>query len=124
MLTAIAVATRTIMAISFSQGAALPDGFSRYRVILTPAEAHEQFAFNAAANENVCAYYDYTAVLPTPFPVTARTRYWLLIRAGRSEEGYWGWRFGRFDNGISAGGSPNPGIRGQARDLAFSLSPL
>lgn len=57
------------------------------QVRFTPNDAHEQFAFY----ENGCAYYDYTAVLPTPFPVTAGTRYWLLI-AAKMSSGRWAWR--------------------------------
>jgi len=97
-------------------------GSPQYGVTLTSAEAHEQFAFDAVRSDADCAYYDYTAVLPMPFPVTAGTRYWLLIRADRLDTGiYWGWRVGRQDNSISALGALNGGIRTQPRDLAFSL---
>lgn len=95
-----------------------------YGVTLTSAEAHEQFAFDSVRSEADCAYYDYTAVLPMPFPATAGTRYWLLIRADKGETGiFWGWRVGRLDNSISAHGALNGGIRTQPRDLAFSLHP-
>ena len=40
-------------------------------------------AFDAVRSDADYAYYDYTAVLPMPFPVTAGARYWLLIRADR-----------------------------------------
>jgi hypothetical protein len=79
-------------------------------------------AFDAVRSDADCAYYDYMAVLPMPFPVTAGTRYWLLIRADRLDTGiYRGWRVGRQDNSISALGALNGGIRTQPRDLALSL---
>jgi hypothetical protein len=85
----------------------------------TPADAHEQFAFY----DNGCAYYDYTAALPTPFPVTAGKRYWLLIAAETSSSGSsrWGWRVGTQDNGISARGSHGE-VWTSPSDLAFFLS--
>jgi hypothetical protein len=92
-----------------------------HQVRLTSAEVHEQFAFDSVRGDADCAYYGYTAVLSVPFPVTAGTRYWLLIRAGESGA-TWGWRVGQQDNGVSAAGSLNPGIRTQPRDLAFSLT--
>lgn len=98
----------------------LPWIFSGYAVTFTPAEAHEQFAFGAKWNEFDCAYYDYTAVLPTPFPVTAATRYWLGIRA--TTDVRWGWRLGSQDNGVSALGTQNTGAVITSKDLAFSLS--
>ena len=66
-----------------------------------------------------CAYYDYTAVLPTPFPVTAGRRYWLLVRATGAQ---WGWRIGKEDDSISARGDLHEGIFTIPTDLAFSLS--
>lgn len=96
-------------------------GGDGYAVNLTPAEAHEQFAFDGASGEFRCAYYDYTAVLPTPFPLTASTRYWLLIRA--ESDGRWGWRVGIPDNGVSARGSLHGTVVvTEPKDLAFSLS--
>lgn len=102
-------------------------GTDLYRVTLTAAEAHEQFALEARGrdylrNEADCTYYDYTAVLPNLFPVTAGTRYWLLIRRGDGV-GPWGWRVGRQDNGMSARGSQRLGdLSILPKDLAFSLS--
>jgi hypothetical protein len=104
-----------------------------YQMTLTAGEAHEAFAFDAhtatgvvvyVQNEADCAYYDYTAVLPMPFPVTAGTRYWLQIRAreGAGELGiFWGWRVGSLDNGISATGiCSRQHPHHQAHRLAFS----
>lgn len=100
-----------------------------YAVTLSPAEAHEQFVFEAMGSEADCAYYDYMAVLPIPVSLTAGTRYWLLIRAdlgGGPLGSPWGWRVGLADNGISASGSFRSislaGISTSPRDLAFSLS--
>lgn len=95
-------------------------GGGPYAFTLTPVDAHEQFAFDGVWNESDCAYYDYTAVLPMPLPVTASTRYWLLIRA--VTDSTWGWRIGTQDNGVSASGSLYSGINTSAKDLAFSLS--
>jgi len=98
-------------------------GTSLYAARFTPAEAREQFAFDSSWNELDCAYYDYTAILPTPFPVTAGTRYWLLIMAEIGSTGpSWGWRLGGQDNGISARGTLKGGIFTSPSDLAFSLS--
>jgi hypothetical protein len=106
-----------------------------YQMTLTAGEAHEAFAFDAhtatgvvyVQNEADCAYYDYTAVLPMPFPVTAGTRYWLQIRAreGAGKLGiFWGWRVGSLDNGISATGSVHGNtLTTKPIDLAFSLEP-
>jgi hypothetical protein len=93
----------------------------------TPPDAHEQFAFNSSGNELDCAYYDYTVVLPTPFPVSAGRRYWLLIRATRrasasTPDPLWGWRIGQADDSISARGDLHEGISTVPTDLAFSLS--
>lgn len=98
---------------------------SLYGVTFTPAETREQFAFNSFWNELDCVYYDYTAVLPTPFPVTAGTRYWLLIRGqiGGPSDSPWGWRAGTQDDGMSAHGTAHQeNIVMLASDLAFSLS--
>ena len=98
-----------------------------YRVTLTAAEVREQFAFEARGrdyqrSEADCIYYDYTAVLPNLVPVTAGTRYWLLIRRGDGA-GAWGWRVGRQDNGMSARGTIRAGeLSILPKDLAFSLS--
>jgi len=96
-----------------------PDGLNTFT--LTPAEAHEEFAFARTSSDYDCAYHDYTVVLPTAFPVTASKRYWLLIRAG-TDDGWWGWRIGLPDNGVSAHGWLNGGIVTDGKDLAFSLS--
>jgi len=99
-----------------------------YEVTFTPADAHEQFTFDSGSTGNRCTvypptatYYDYTAVLPTPFPVTAGTRYWLLVRAIPRTTGIvWGWRLGQQDNNyaVSWGQSLDTG----PFDLAFRLS--
>jgi hypothetical protein len=104
-----------------------------YQVTLTAAEAHEAFAFDAhtgtgvvyVQNEADCAYYDYTAVLPMPFPVTPGTRYWLEIRANEGTTRiFWGWRVGSLDNRISATGYVHGNILNtNPTDLAFSLQP-
>lgn len=89
----------------------------------TSAEAHEQWAFDSDRSDAYCAYYDYAAVLSTPLPVTAGTRYWLLIRAYiGAADSPWGWRIGQQDNSISAQGALNGGLFTVAKDLAFSLS--
>ena len=93
---------------------------AKYAVKFTPDETHEHFAFDAVWGEFGCAYYDYTAVLPTPFPVTAGTHYWLLIRA--VSDTTWGWRVGRQDNGASKRGELRIGVVSSPLDLAFSLS--
>ena len=103
-------------------------GAALYEVTLTPVEAHEQFAFDSGSTANGCSwqspnatYYDYTAVLPTPFPVTAGTRYWLLVRADTRNTGIaWGWRLGKQDNNYSADVSQF--LYTYPWDLAFSLS--
>ena len=90
---------------------------------LTSAEAHEQLAFDVDRSDAYCSYYNYAAALSTPFPVTAGTRYWLLIRAYiGAGESPWGWRIGQQDNSVSAQGALNGGIFIVTRDLAFSLS--
>lgn len=97
-------------------------------VTLMPAEAHEQFTFDSGSTADGCAwqaptatYYDYTAVLPMPFPVTAGTRYWLLLRADTGNTGIaWGWRIGMQDNNYSA--FQVQGLQTSQVDLAFSLS--
>ena len=99
-----------------------------YEVTLTPADVHEQFAFDSGSTANGCAwespnatYYDYTAVLPSPFPVTAGTRYWLLVRADTGNTGIgWGWRVGKQDNNYSA--DIVQSLQTNPFDLAFSLS--
>ncbi len=99
-----------------------------YEATLTPADVHEQFAFDSGSTANGCAwespnatYYDYTAVLPMPFPVTTGTRYWLLVRADTGNTGIaWGWRIGMQDNNYSAVYSQN--LQTSKVDLAFSLS--
>ena len=95
---------------------------SLYAVNLPPAEVRELFAFDAVWNESDCAYYDYTAVLPTPFPVAEGTRYWLLVRADTGHAGIgWGWRVGRADNNLSAQGTLR-GLVTFPKDHAFSVS--
>ena len=99
-----------------------------YEVTLTPADVHERFAFDSGSTANSCSwespnasYYDYTAVLPTPFPVTAGARYWLLVLADTRNTGIgWGWRVGRQDNNYSA--SMVQSLHTYSFDLAFSLS--
>jgi len=105
-----------------------------HSVSFTPADAHEQFAFNSFWHQyedvdHDCAYYNYAATLPTPFSVTAGKRYWLLVQPQISNAALfvggavsWGWRVGTQDNSISANGSLHNGIFTVPRDLAFSLS--
>lgn len=106
-------------------------GYPLYEATFTPAEAHEQLTFDSGPGTSGCdwwaptaSYYDYTAVLPMPFPVTAGTRYWLLMRADTGNTGPWGWRIGMQDNNYSmsytrsAAEFRNPDLY----DLAFSLS--
>ena len=38
---------------------------------VTSSEAHEHFTFDSVRPDADCAYYDYTAVVPMPFPVEA-----------------------------------------------------
>jgi hypothetical protein len=103
-------------------------GAGLYDITLTPAEAHEQFTFDSGPTANGCGwqspnatYYDYTAVLPTAFPVTAGTRYWLLVRADTRNAGIaWGWRLGNRDNNYSA--SNTQFLYTNPWDLAFALS--
>jgi hypothetical protein len=99
-----------------------------YEVTFTPADVHERFTFDSGSTANGCSwespnatYYDYTAVLPTPFPVTAGTRYWLLVLADTRNTGIgWGWRVGRQDNNHSA--NMVQSLQIGPFDLAFSLS--
>lgn len=92
-----------------------------YNVTLAPGETREQFAFEVVPDrDRSCYYYDYTAVLPRPFPVTAGTRYWLQIFASR-DDANWSWRAGKPDNGTSASESRLQ-IFMLTQDLAFSLS--
>lgn len=99
-----------------------------YDITVTPAEAHEQFAFDSGPTANGCGwqspnatYYEYTAVLPTPFPVTAGTRYWLLVRGDTRNAGIaWGWRLGKRDDNYSA--SNTQLVYTNPWDLAFALS--
>jgi hypothetical protein len=57
---------------------------------------------NARNEGDPAAYYDFSANLPSPYAVTAGTRYWMSIHAvlpaGRVA---WHWRFGRQDNSFS-----------------------
>ena len=101
-----------------------PESFNYMsEIILASADAHERFMFDSVRSDADCAYYDYTAVLPTPFPVTAGTRYWFMIRADiGSGPAPWGWRVGQKDNSVSAVGALNGGIATVSRDLAFALS--
>lgn len=99
-----------------------------YEVTFTPADAHEQFTFDSGSTANGCAwespnatYYDYMALLPTPFQVTAGTRYWLLVRADTGNTGIaWGWRIGKQDNNYSA--EIGQFLQTNPVDLAFSVS--
>jgi hypothetical protein len=103
-----------------------------YEVTFTPAEVSEQFAFESVSPAGGCArevppatYYDYTAVLPMPFPLTAGTRYWLLVLADTRGTGIpWGWRAGTRDNNYSVYqvGGQGDLLRTFSTDLAFSLS--
>jgi hypothetical protein len=98
-----------------------------YEVTLTPAEALEQFTFDSGSTADgfawqapTATYYDYTALLPMPFPVTAGTRYWLLVRADTGNTGIaWGWRIGIHDNNYSA--VYEQSLQTSQVDLAFSL---
>ena len=92
-----------------------------YNVTLEPGETQERFAFEVVpSRDESCYYYDYTAVLPTPFSVTAGTRYWLGISAHSDQSG-WAWRAGQPDNDTSARESRLQ-IFMLTKDLAFSLS--
>ena len=101
-----------------------------YDVTLTPADAHEQFAFDTGPTTGQCtseapnaSYYDYTAVLPSPFPITAGVRYWLSVRADMRNAGAsWGWRVGMRDNNHSKVNAPQSSLLTTTFDLAFSLS--
>ena len=103
-------------------------GAALYDVTVTPAEAHEEFVFDSGTTANGCSwelpnatYYDYTAVLPTPFPVTVGTRYWLLVRADTRATGIaWGWRVGQQDKNYSA--DVTQSLYTYPWDLAFALS--
>ena len=110
-----------------------PSGYpllADYDVTLTPADAHEQFAFDTGPTTGQCiseapnaSYYDYTAVLPSPFPITAGTRYWFSVRADmRNAAALWGWRVGMEDNNHSKMNGPQSSIVTTPWDLAFSLS--
>src|SRR5262245_43896903 len=99
-------------------------------VTLTPADAHEQFTFDTGPTTGGCngeapsaSYYDYTAVLPTPFPVTAGIRYWFMVRADVVQSrSTWGWRVGMPDNNYSMLSAPQSSLAAWSGDLAFSLS--
>ena len=103
-----------------------------YKFMLSPSEAHEQFTVDTGPTSGACgveapnaSYYDYSAVLPTPFPVTAGVRYWLMVRAdviGDSPIPVWGWRIGTQDNNTSALLGPGGAVLTDRVDLAFSLS--
>jgi hypothetical protein len=101
-----------------------------YEVMLTPSEAHEQLTFDTGPTEGGCSveapnasYYDYSAVLPTPLPVTAGVRYWLMVRADIGDSAVpWGWRIGTQDNNYSALSGPLGALLTAPVDLAFSLS--
>jgi hypothetical protein len=106
-------------------------GTQLYEVTFTPAEAHERFTFDTGATANVCdnqtpnaSYYEYTAVLPTPFSVTAGTRYWLSVRADLPYDMpiAWGWRVGTPDNNYSVFAGLDIRLVTSTADLAFSLS--
>ena len=99
-------------------------GTELYQVRLTPADANEQFTFDSGATANACSYYQYTALLPTPFPVTAGTRYWLAVQADvRGDVGTsWGWRAGTPDNNYSVVSGLGIQMLASTADLAFSLS--
>jgi len=109
-------------------------GVPLHATTFTPADAHEQFAFNSLWHQNEtdseCASYSYRATLPTPFSATAGKRYWLLIQSVISNAApipagggvAWGWRISSPDNNVSAYGDLHGGIATVPRDLAFSLS--
>ena len=105
-------------------------GSALYEITVTPADAHERFAFDTGSTTGGCAreapnasYYDYFAVLPIPFPVTAGIRYWLIVRADMRETGgTWGWRTGTHDNNHSKLLGPLSALITTPVDLAFSLS--
>jgi hypothetical protein len=109
-----------------------PSGYpllADYDVTLTPADAHEQFAFDTGPTTGQCtseapnaSYYDYTTVLPTPFPITAGIRYWFSVRADMRAGGSWGWRVGMHDNNYSKMNGPQSSLVTTTWDLAFSLS--
>lgn len=105
-------------------------GSALYEVTVTPADANERFAFDTGPTAGGCvreapnaSYYDYTAVLPTPFAVAAGVRYWLIVRADmRDTGGTWGWRTGTHDNNHSKLLGPLSTLITFPADLAFSLS--
>ena len=98
-------------------------GTELYQVRPTPADAHEQFMFDTGAATNPCSYYQYTAVLPTPFPVTAGTRYWLSVQTDIRVGGpRWGWSGGTSDNNYSVFSGLGIQMLTSTDDLAFSLS--
>ena len=109
-----------------------PSGYpllSDYAVTLTPADAHEQFVFDTGPTTGECgsaapnaSYYDYTAVLPSPFPITAGIRYWFSVRADMRAGGSWGWRVGMQGNNHSKQNAPMSSVATTPWDLAFSLS--
>jgi hypothetical protein len=125
------VATSRSFQIAFRPDAnGRPSDRTLYGVTFTPADAHEQFAFDTGPTTGSCdreapnaSYYDYTAVLPTPFPITAGIRYWLIVRADmRDTGGIWGWRTGVNDNNYSMLNGPLSALLTSPVDFAFSLS--
>jgi hypothetical protein len=83
-------------------------------------EANVPGSCSSGPNNGVSGLYNYEVTLPSPFSVTASTRYWLQIRAyyaAATSPLIWLWRFGSTDNGISY-----PGPAGAiGRDLGFSV---
>ena len=71
-----------------------------------------------------CSSYDYSVTLGTPFPVTAGTRYWLLIQAESSltaqSNAGWEWHKGLADNLFSI---PDTASTVLLFDFAFALRP-
>jgi hypothetical protein len=105
-------------------------GVQLYEVMLSPTDAHERFTFDTGATAASCdtqtpaSYYEYTAVLPTPFSVAAGTRYWLSVRADMPNNMpiNWGWRVGTQDNNYSVFSGLGLSLVTSTVDLAFSLS--
>lgn len=129
-----AAAARSFQILFYSDVGGRPNwnGAPLYDVTVSATDAHEQFTFDTGPTTAGCnqqpwtaSYYDYAAVLPTPFAVTAGTRYWLIVLADtRGTRTTWGWRVGRADNNYSMVNGQGGVLSTQTIDFAFSLSSL
>jgi hypothetical protein len=107
-----------------------PPGGQLIDAVFAPADAHEELLFEVLDNGGIgcgsketspASYFQYTATLPRPVPVTQGGRYWIAILGDTGDSGItWGWRVGRPDNGYTLPSFTADGY--YPFDMAFSVA--